>query len=184
MEYGNCIRKCTVLDEDLVIFSKTGEIITIEKPDECGTMENKSTTFTLLTNDNNTEKLILPYGLNLKIGKKIAIVYISNRKNIKQHLLIVDIEFGNVITISDSENVINSLVCHEESRHIFLEFIFSLLSRIFCILLLISCNLSMILFFISRLSSVSTNGRIFSLGALLFNINLNTMLSPLSKLNY
>ena len=126
MEYGNCIKKCTVLDKELLIFSKTGEIITIEKPDECGTMENKSTTFTLLTNDNNTEKLILPYELNLKIGKKIAIVYISNRKNIKQHLLIVDIEFGNVITVSDSENVINSLVFHEESRHIFLEFTFGI----------------------------------------------------------
>ena len=126
MEYGNGVKKCTVLNEELLIFSKTGEIITIEKPDECGITENKSTTFTLLTTDKKTEKLILPYGVNLKIGKKIAVVYISNHKNIKQQLLIVDIEFGSVITISDSEKLIDHLVSKEESRHVLLEFMFGM----------------------------------------------------------
>jgi len=126
MEYGNGVKKCTVLNEELLIFSKTGEIITIEKPDECGTTENKSTTFTLLTTDKKTEKLILPYGVNLKIGKKIAVVYISNRKNIKQQLLIVDIEFGSIIKISDSEKLVDHLVSNEESRHVLLEFMFGM----------------------------------------------------------
>jgi hypothetical protein len=135
MEYEKNVKKCDVFGEELLIFSIVGEVISVDKTNdihafasekedggECA--ESEHVMIGLLTSGGDVEKIILPHRLNMKIGRKIAVVCVSNGKNIKEQLYVVDIEFGNVVTISNAEKLIDSLVSHKESRHVWLECVF------------------------------------------------------------
>lgn len=137
MEFKKCVKKCMVFRQELSIFSKTGEIITVDNTNDSQTTnyaitdkhentEKKYTSITILTAEGHYEKFNLPYRLNLNIGKTISAVYMSDFKKIKQQILIIDIETGDVITLSNINEFIDSIIMHEESRHIWLECIFGI----------------------------------------------------------
>mgnify|MGYP000846761798 CR=1 FL=1 len=142
MEFKEYVKKCMLSRQELSIFSKTGEIITVNNTNYSQTInyartnihnntENKYTSITILTAEGNYEKFNLPYRLNLNTGKTISAVYMSDCKKIEQQILIIDIETGDVITVSNINEFIDSIITHEESRHVWLECIFGILLTLY-----------------------------------------------------